>query len=107
MRLLLDACVPRKFRFALARRTVSTAHEVGPNQFKDRALLDAAEGLFDVSVTVDRYLQHQQIPSNRPFAISVLRANGNKLSDLLRLVPQLNTVLKAIKPGAVIDIGTP
>jgi hypothetical protein len=60
---------------------------------------------FDALVTVDKRLPQQQHVAGRPFAVVVLRARSNRLSDLVPLVPSLLTALSSIAPGAVREIG--
>jgi hypothetical protein len=70
----------------------------------DGELLDEMEGTFDVLVTVDRNLPFQQRLRDRPFAVVILRAKGNRLTDLLPLVPALLGVLDGIKPGETCEV---
>lgn len=107
--MLLDACLPRKFKQAtighLTGHIVTTAIEAGVNLLPDRLILDAAEGRFDVILTVDRSLRHQQTLKRRTFAIVVLRAHSNKLEHLQRLIPDIRHVLPTVQPGEVYEIG--
>lgn len=63
-----------------------------------------AEGEFDIFVTVDRNLVHQQNMARVKIPIIVLHARSNRLSDLLPLVPELLNVLAAIQVGQVVDV---
>ena len=85
MRILLDACVPRRLRDSLSGHEVRTAPEMGWGDLDNGALLDAMAGHFDVLVTVDKRLPQQQNIKDRPFGVVVLRAKSNRLSDLLWL----------------------
>jgi hypothetical protein len=67
-------------------------------------LLDAMQGLFDALVTVDKRLPQQQHIEDRPLGVVVLRANSNRLSDLLPLVPDLLAVLSTLKPGTAKEV---
>lgn len=107
MRLLLDACVPRKLKDDLAGHHVWTARERGWNGLQDGALLDAMAGEVDALVTVDRGLRFQQQLEARPFAVIVLRARSNRLESLQPLVPALLQALRDVKPGEVREIATP
>ena len=79
-----------------------------PFQRWDRAglhngeLLNRAEDLFDVFVTADKNLQYQQNLSGRKLAILVLPSNQVPL--VARLVPVLQSLLKRIQPGVVMDV---
>ena len=65
-------------------------------------LLDRAEDLFDVFVTADKNLRYQQNLSGRKLAILVLPSNQVPL--VARLVPVLESLLKRIQPGVVMDV---
>ena len=104
MRILLDACVPRRLRDSLAGHEVRTAPEMGWGDLNNGALLDVMAGQFDALVTVDKRLPQQQPIKERPFGVVVLRAKSNRLSDLLPLVPALLTALADLKPGVVNEV---
>ena len=106
MRVLLDACVPRGLRRSLSGHEVRTAPEMGWGSLDNGELLDAMSNQFDTLITVDRRLPQQQRLANRPFAVVVLRAKSNRLSDLLPLVPDLLTVLGGTQPGSVTEVGS-
>ena len=104
MRVLLDACVPKRLARELPGFEVRHATEMGWSDLNDGPLLTAMVGSFDALVTVDRNLQHQQNLITRPFAVLLLRANSNRLTDLARLVPRLRAALKRAVPGQLIEI---
>ena len=105
MRILLDECLSVDFRLDLVRGGhVETASFAGLNNVSNGALLDAMAGRFDVLITVDRGLCHQQSIAARPVAVVVLRAPTNAIEDLLPLVPAVLSALGAIKPGSIIEI---
>src|ERR1700733_12735192 len=68
------------------------------------SLLALASERFDVFVTVDRNLSHQQNVQALPIAIVVLHAKANRLADLLPLVPNLLAVMGSAKLGAVTTV---
>lgn len=104
MRILLDACVPRRLRESLVGHEVRTAPEMGWGDLNNGALLDAMAGHFDALVTVDKRLPKQQHMMNRPFGVVVLRARSNRLADLLPLVPALLAALATLGPGGIHEI---
>ena len=101
MRILLDECVPRRFRRQFPEHDVRTVPEMGWASFKNGNLLAAASGKFDVLVTTDQRLSYQLNVSAFPIAVVVLVAKRNKLESLLPLVPRLRTALAELKPGEV------
>ena len=104
MKILLDACVPRRLRDRLSGHEVRTAPDMGWGDLNNGALLDAMAGQFDALVTVDKRLPEQQHVKDRPFGVVVLRAKSNRLSDLLPLVPALLAALSKLKPGMVNEV---
>ena len=104
MRVLLDTCVPKRLGRDLSGFEVRHATEMGWGDLDDGPLLTAMEGNFDALVTVDRNLPHQQNLKSRPFAVLVLRAHSNRLTELARLVPKLRAALKRAVPGQLIEL---
>jgi predicted nuclease of predicted toxin-antitoxin system len=105
VRIVLDACVPRRLAKELAGHEVKTAPEMGWGDLDDGPLLDAIAGRFGALVTVDRNLAKQQRLDQRPFAVIILRARTNRLADLLPLVPELRAALADAAPGEVRELG--
>ena len=77
---------------------------MGWGDLDDGPLLDAMAGRFDVLITVDKSLPKQQNLSNRTFAVIVLRARTNRLTDLLPLVPALQEAMGNLVPGQVLEL---
>jgi hypothetical protein len=75
-RILFDQNAPRGLRAVLAGHDVRTALQMGWHQLENGALIDAAEGAgFDILVTADRNIRHQQNLSGRLLALVVLESN--------------------------------
>jgi predicted nuclease of predicted toxin-antitoxin system len=104
MKLLLDECVPRRIRREFLGHEVFTVEQTGLKGLKNGQLLRAASGTFDVLVTVDQNIAHQQNLSSLPMAILVLIAGSNKYDLLKPLIPQALEALKIIRPGDVVSI---
>ncbi len=79
MRLLLDECVVRKLKRDLVGHDVSTVVEAGYSGLKNGALVRAAEGNFDVLITVDRNLPFQQNIGSLQIAVLVSNVRGYHL----------------------------
>jgi len=105
MRVLLDNCIPRRLAALLHGVDVTPSVDIGWAGLTDRDLLDAMVGRYDVLVTVDRGISHQQRLRDRPIAIALLRARTNRLADLAPLVPALRSALGQIRLGTVHEIG--
>jgi len=59
---------------------------------------------FEVLLTVDQGIQHQQNLHAAGVAVVVMFGPSNQLSDLVPLVPNVLTALGTVKPGDVVEI---
>lgn len=66
----------------------------GWQQLDDGQLLDAVTDKYDVLLTVDASIPYQQLISERPLAVVILRARSNRAGDVDRLAPALQRALK-------------
>lgn len=102
MKILLDECVPVDFRHCLTNHEVHTAEWAGFKGLKNGLLLQAAEaGGYEVLVTLDQGLPHQQDLRGRKLAFIVIRARTSQMEDLLPARDAISRILEAIRPGAV------
>lgn len=105
MRILIDECVDERLRNALPGHDCRTVRHEGFAGYKNGELLAAAElAKFDVFLTVDQGIEHQQNLLSRRLAIVILRAKSNRLKKLLPLMPACLAALESIKPGQIITI---
>jgi hypothetical protein len=72
---------------------------------KNGELLRLAEQEFDVFVTMDKNLEHQQNLGALNMAVIVLRARSNAYSVVAPLIPRVNEVLRVIQSGQAMHIG--
>ncbi len=72
LRILFDQGTPAPLRHALVPHQVSTAFELGWSNLENGDLLRAAEGRFELFITTDQNLRHQQNLSGRQLAVLVL-----------------------------------
>jgi len=105
LRVLFDNCVPKRLAATIEGHVVASVIDLGWASLKDRELLDRMAGRYDVLVTVDRGIRHQQRLHDRPFGIVLLRARTNRFADLVPLVPALLEKLRDVKAGGVYEIG--
>jgi len=68
-------------------------------------LLSLAEGKFDVLITVDKNLKHQQNIANRRIAILVVRAASNDIDDIRPHLPEMLTALHSLRAGQIAEVG--
>jgi len=106
MKIILDECVPRRFKASLIGHECSTVPESGLAGKRNGELLALIEPLgFEAFVTLDKGIQYQQNLRDRKIIVLVIRARTNRLIDLL---PYANACLAALveaTSGDVIVIG--
>jgi predicted nuclease of predicted toxin-antitoxin system len=107
MKILIDECLPA----ALAGHLTTLGHEcqtvrqAGFGSKKNGELLVLAEGRWDVMLTSDRHIRHQQNMTGRRLSIVILCAKSNRMNDLLPLMPVCAQALLSIQAGQVVDVG--
>jgi hypothetical protein len=105
MHVLLDECVPRPLRGELTEHEVKTVQELGWAGTRNGPVLKLIKDAgFDVLVTTDQRIEHQQNIEAAGVAVVVLVARSNRLRALLPLVPQLQAALARARPGDVIRV---
>jgi len=105
MRLLLDECVPKRFRRELPSHDVRTVQEAGWAGIQNGALLRAAEGHFDALLTVDQSVKHQQNLTGLRIGVVIMAAASNDIDDLRPLVPAVLESLDSLQPGEIKRVG--
>jgi predicted nuclease of predicted toxin-antitoxin system len=101
MKVLLDECLPKKLKRDIEADFVQTVPEAGWASKKNGELLRLAEVDFDVLLTNDQNIEHQQNLKNFNLAFVVLVAPTNDIADLQLLMPAANKALKIIRAGEV------
>ncbi|MEX2534794.1 MAG: hypothetical protein WD273_04260 [Trueperaceae bacterium] len=105
MRVLLDEHLPIGFAQALVGHAVSTVREEGWMGLGNGALLEAAASAgFEVFVTNDRSIEHQQNLAKVGLGIIVLDAPSNKLPDLQVRVDGALEAIAAVRKGQVLHV---
>ena len=104
MRILLDECLPKRLKRDLVGHDARTVPEMGWASKENGELLGLAERQFDVFLTVDRNLSHQQDVGRFKIAVVVLVAKGNKHSDLQPLIARVLAVLSTAVAGQVVRV---
>ncbi len=102
MKILLDECTPRVVKTRLPQRTISTVQEMGWAGITNGELLARAEREFDVLVTADQKLPHQQHLAGRRLAVVVLPTN--RVPDVVKLLPDLERGLDTVRPGTLVAL---
>jgi predicted nuclease of predicted toxin-antitoxin system len=109
MRILLDECLPSRLRMVITGHDVRTVKQMGWLGVKNGRLLRlmADSKSFEVFVTMDKNLPHQQNLESLPFGVVVLRAKSNRFEDTQPLMAELMKRLNEVTAGKVILVGTP
>ena len=107
MRLVIDECLPRKLKFLLAGggHECETVLDVGFGGKENGELLSLVEGRFDVLVTIDKNIRHQQSIAGRKISILIIRAISSDLDDLRPHLPAALAALESIQPGQIVEVG--
>lgn len=105
MRILIDECMPRLLRRELPDHDARTVVEMGWSGKKNGELLRVMrQDRFEVLLTADQSLRHQQNLATFGVAVVVMIAGGNRLRDLKPLMPSVETALVGILPGHVVEV---
>ena len=106
MRILFDQNVPVPLRESLEHHDVSTAHEMGWSTLENGNLLNAAEkNEFDLFISADKNLKHQQNLSERSISVLVLST-----TSWPRIKNSISLVIDAVNiasPGVFVEIPIP
>ena len=106
MKVLLDECIPRKFKRELAVHDCQTVPEAGLAGEKNGALLSLAEASgFEVFLTMDKGLPYEQNLTGRRIAVIIVSAKSNRLADLLPHVPACLSIISSIQPSQLVRVG--
>jgi predicted nuclease of predicted toxin-antitoxin system len=109
MRALLDECLPRQLQqwLSVARPdwVAMTVQNAGWAAMKNGVLLRAANGKFDVLLTADKNMHHQQNFTGLDISVLVFPANRIKLVRLG--VPAILQSLPRVRQGekTIMDLG--
>ena len=103
-KVLLDECLPAQLKRELAEHQVRTVRNQGWNGIKNGRLLALMDSEFDVFITVDDGLEHQQNTQNLSVGIIVLEVFHNTMKYIGPLIPQIQSAVDRIRPGKIIRI---
>ena len=105
MRILFDQGTPVPLRHSVTSHVVSTAFEMGWSTLDNGDLLRASELQFDVFITTDQNLKHQQNLTGLLIAILVLpSANWPELQKHLSAVV---SAVESLQPGDYVELSLP
>jgi hypothetical protein len=105
MNIILDECTPRIVKKRLPQFAIRTVQEMGWTGIKNGALLKLAEAQFEVFITTDKNLRHQQNLAKIKLAFILLPTN--QVPIVAALVPDIEAALENIRIGDFIEIPYP
>ena len=76
MRLLIDGCLPNRVKFLIvdAGHDCQTVREAGLSGRENGELLAVADKKFDVLLTIDKNIRHQQNLAGKKIAVLIIRS---------------------------------
>jgi Domain of unknown function (DUF5615) len=105
MRVLIDECIPRKFKSELRPHDCQTVPEAGFAGKKNGELLSLADGRFDVFITLDKGVAFQQNLTSRKIAVVLIRSKSNRLADVQQHASACLAAIQSIQPGQLLRVG--
>ncbi len=105
MKVVLDECIPVRFRFQFPEYECVTVQFLQAKGLKDGPLLNKVAPSADVLITVDASLQSQQNFKKFPWlSVILLVAKDTDIKTLIAFAPQIKEALRSIKPGQFVVI---
>ena len=102
MRILFDQGTPAPLRDHLPGHSVETAYEKGWSSLRNGELLIKAEAEFDLLITTDRNLRHQQNLPTRKLAIVVLPTTS--WPRLERMAREIAAAVNSLQSGQYLEL---
>jgi hypothetical protein len=107
VRILIDECIHVGVKSAFSGHAVKTVSEMGWRSSKDGPLLVLAQNQFDVFVTIDRNLEHQQNLAKLKMGFVIVRVPGNEIAHYEPLFEELKVAAETVHAGQVISVLSP
>lgn len=105
MRLLLDENLDWRLSRDLIGHETDSVPLLGWGGTKNGALLKrAAESGYNVLITIDGGIFHEQNIKSLPLAVIALRARTNRLADTRSLMPEVLRMLGSVQPGTLVFV---
>ncbi len=105
MRIILDECLPRRLLRDLPDHQVTTVPRQGWSGVSNGALLERIVPDFDIFITMDSNLIHQQNLECLAVSLIVLHGPNSRYETLQPLLPAIRSAVAQAKPGSVIHLG--
>lgn len=102
MKIILDECVPSIVKRGLPERSIVTVQEMGWAGIKNGKLLSLVAAEFDIFITSDKNLRHQQNLSAINFSIILLPSN--QVPVIKALLPKIDSALTTIGENDFVEL---
>ncbi|HEX8737488.1 MAG TPA: DUF5615 family PIN-like protein [Pyrinomonadaceae bacterium] len=100
MKILLDECVTGKLKRHLTEFEVKTVVEMNWSGLKNgRLMTEAIKENFDVLLTIDKNIAHQQNISNYKIAVVVFDVEKSKVDFMLEFLPKFKEQVDKYEKG--------
>lgn len=101
-RIIIDECVPNIVKRGLRDRDIVSVQNKGWGGIKNGELLKLVAAEFDVFITSDKNLRHQQNLSN--FDLSVILLPSNQVPVVKALLSQIDAALENIVKREFVEL---
>jgi predicted nuclease of predicted toxin-antitoxin system len=102
MRILLDECVTRKITPFLSNFEVKTVGELNWKGMKNGFLLHkAVQNEFDIFLTIDKNILHQQNAAQFNISIVVLNSGNSTIESLQEIIPVFIRKIHSFEKGNI------
>jgi predicted nuclease of predicted toxin-antitoxin system len=98
MKILLDECVTKRLKMYIEEFEVFTVRELELSGVKNGKLLTyCVENKFDILLTIDKNLMHQQNLEKYPVTIVVLNCFTSKIEELITFLPSFKLQMESLQ----------
>jgi predicted nuclease of predicted toxin-antitoxin system len=98
MKILLDECVTKRLKKYLDEFEVFTVRELELSGIKNGKLMTYCVGnKFDILLTIDKKMMHQQNLDRYPVTIVVLNCYTSKIEELITFLPSFKLQVESLK----------
>ena len=102
MKILLDECVTKKIKALLVGYTVFTIGQMEWKGLKNGMLIKKAEQKnFDILLTIDKNICHQQNIEKYNISIVILNTNNSNIETLQEYIPNFINQINSFENGKI------
>ena len=105
MKIILDECLPRRLLRDLPDHAVTTVPRQGWAGVTNGALFKRVEPEFDIFITMDSNIVHQQNLAGLHICLIILHGANSRYETLQPLLPRIQDAISQANPGSIFHIG--